>query len=91
MACLNVMGNKPVEREKLTIFVTQGPITSNTFTKSLYGRTSDEQEEGFILVTSAEISSRVTDLDEDHKLETGSMTAGVPHKGGGIYLDKFIV
>ena len=38
-----------------------------------------------------EISSRVTDLNEDHKLETGSMTAGVPHKGGGIYLDKFIV
>ena len=84
MACLNVLGNTPVERERLTIFVTQEPITSNTFTKSLYGRTSDEQEEGFVLVTSAEIS-RVTDLNEDHKLETGSMTAGVPHKGGGIF------
>ena len=45
----------------------------------------DEQEEGFILVISAEISARVTDLNEDHKLETGSMTAGVPHKRGGIF------
>lgn len=55
MACLKQLGKTPVESDSLNSLLIQGPITSNTFKKSLQGRASDGQKEGFILVTRAEI------------------------------------
>lgn len=84
MACLKVLGNTPEESDKLNILVTHGPILSKIFTKSLNGSTSTEPEEGFILATSAEMSSRHTGLKEDQTCKGGSAWPGLHKEGGGI-------
>lgn len=70
VTCLKALGNTPVDRERLTILVTQ-----SSFLKSLQGRMSEEQEEDFILDNKAKISAKDMVLNEGHVLETGSMTA----------------
>lgn len=60
-ACLNT----PVESEILNMSTMQGPIESEPFGKSPVGRTSVGLEEGFILRSRAQMSSKVTGLKED--------------------------